>query len=290
LYCRVRRSEINADEPSDDEGSSSPDPELERELQHRLASLYGPIPSPITSNAIQEKKAARTILNEAQSELSDGPNDDDPQEFEFRLFSTPANTNSEQIHAQKIILDNDDSGKGNGGFVIPRRNPDYYFTTKAQGEAKWRFEHAAVNGDDILKAQKQRAWGLEVPWRVTVIKLPSGIKRKNTLDTGSATAELIDGEIKKRKLGKKQRIIIRKRTRQIAEAEEKRKQELALKDETEREKRTRRNREKKLRKRQKEKDEKAARRAGGVAEGQEDIQPDTKAGEKSDVGTDDEGE
>ncbi|EHL03836.1 hypothetical protein M7I_0026 [Glarea lozoyensis 74030] len=239
------------------------------------------------SNTRPENQTAEETVDGAQSEQ---PDDDEPQEFEFRLFSTPTNTTSEPIHAQKIILDDDDSGKGNGGFVIPRRNSDYYFTTSAQGEAKWGFEHAAVNGEDVLKAQKQRAWGLEVPWRVTVIKVPGRLKQKKTLGTRSAVTELNDGEVKRRKPGKKHRIIIRKRTKQMAEAEEKKRAEAALKDETEREKRTRRNREKKLKKRQKEKDEKAARKAGGLAEEPEGQMPASKADGVSNAGTDDDGE
>jgi hypothetical protein len=174
------------------------------------------------------------------------------------------NTKAREGKTQTIILDLEDIGIGQAGFVIPKRNPNYYLSSKAQGEAKRRFEYAAVSGEEILGARKRRAWGLEVPWRVTVIKVPGKIKRdKDAIQAPKATEiDILDS--KKGKPGKKQRIILRKRARRIAEEEEKRQRELELKNETEREKRTRRNREQKLKKRAKEKAEKAKKAAGSA--------------------------
>jgi hypothetical protein len=264
LKCRVRRSEIQAGDSSDSERSSSPDPELERQLQQRLASLYGPVQSTTFSQPAQIKETLLKRAKETRTEPVEEPSFEHPHEFEFRLFSTSSNTKSTKHDTQRVILDVEDSGTRPAGFVTPKRNPSYYFTVQAQGEEKWRFEYAAMSGEEVLDARKRRAWGLEVPWRVTVIKVPGKIKRNKA----PKATDIENVDSKKGKPGKKQRIILRKRAKLILEAEEKRKRELELKSETEKEKRVRKNREKKLKRRIKEKAEKA-KKAGGVAAVQE---------------------
>lgn len=143
--------------------------------------------------------------------------------------------------------------------MVRNRNPKYFFAEKAVGEEKWCFETAALSGEEILDLSKRRAWGLEVPWRVKVLKVVG--KSKSTGDSASKIEALeIGDEAKRKRPGKKRRVILRQREKTRAEKEEKRRKEQELKVETEREKRTRRNREKKVKKKLKEK----AKKADGV--------------------------
>jgi len=153
---------------------------------------------------------------------------------------------------------------GDGGFVVPKRNPKYYFAEKAVGERKWRFEAAALTGEQVRELSKQRAWGLEVPWRVTVLKTAG--KSKGVAPTIPAEGQVVvdsGDETKRKRPGKKRRVILRQRKKKKEELEAKKKREKELKDETEKEKRTRRNREKKVKRKMKEK----AKKAEGAVEG-----------------------
>jgi hypothetical protein len=155
---------------------------------------------------------------------------------------------------------------GDGGFVVPKRNPKYYFAERAVGEQKWRFEAAALTGEEVLELSKRRAWGLEVPWRVTVLKTAG--KSKGVAPTTPQEDQVavdVGDEAKRKRPGKKRRVILRQRKKKKDELEEKKKREKELKDETEREKRTRRNREKKVKKKMKEKAKKAGGAMGDVA-------------------------
>ena len=138
------------------------------------------------------------------------------------------------------------------------RNRDlaYYFAEKAVGEQKWKFESAALSGEEILDLAKQRALGLEVPWRVTVLK--TSVKSKTAGGVvDKMVAAGVGNEMKRKRPGKKSRIILRQKKKKRNEIEEKERRDKELKDETEREKRTRRNREKKVKKKMKEKAKKA---------------------------------
>lgn len=126
---------------------------------------------------------------------------------------------------------------------------------KAEGRDRERLESMAVSGADILTGIQKRAWGLEVPWRVRVIKVQG--KKKEVEDE---LKEKIDLSRKKKKAGKKRRILIREKGRRAEEARRKREEGEKDKEEREKEKRTRRNREKKVKRKMKEK----AKKAGGV--------------------------
>ncbi|KAE8443367.1 hypothetical protein EG329_001925 [Mollisiaceae sp. DMI_Dod_QoI] len=265
----VRRSELATRSQSVSPAPSSPDPSLEKAFQAQLAALYGPIssaPAPIhnsneSSDSTQHDEAADTQLKE--------------QEFEFRLFSSaPAPTATAKETAdtiiQKILLNDSDSEDGarEGRFLRPRPL-SYYFAASLSEERKKEYEFAALDGETVLELAKRRAWGLEVPWRVKVLKTVSSGKVKAGLPDTAIRIEAQDEEDardkKKRKPGKRRRIILREKRRKKEAAEERRKKREEEKEVAEREKRTRRNREKKVKKRMKEKAKKLGAGNGSVA-------------------------
>jgi hypothetical protein len=146
------------------------------------------------------------------------------------------------------------------------KDPRQFVVGKAVGDRKIRIEQAAVSGEEILKQAKKRAWGLEVPWRVKVIKVvgkqKSGVHDGVTVGkpNGAGLTEEEAGQIRKKRPSKKRRILLRGRKRAKDEMTEKRRVEKESKEEAEREKRTRRNREKKVKRKLKEK----AKKAGGA--------------------------
>ena len=136
------------------------------------------------------------------------------------------------------------------------RDRSYYFVGTASGEKKRRFESVAVSGEEVLRGRDKRAWGLEVAWRVRILRVGFGGQK----NLGGKVEGVWDGEeedSKRKRPGKKRRIILRGRKKKREEGEEKRKRERELREEAEKEKRTRRNREKKVKRKAKEKAKKA---------------------------------
>ena len=96
---------------------------------------------------------------------------------------------------------------------------------------------------DLILAQK----GMELPWRVTVIKATEPGKMVGLEHQSQAQTD------RRKRNGKKKRIVLRQRLEARAAQEVVARQSQAEKEAAEREKRTRRNREKKVKKRQKDK-------------------------------------
>ncbi|CAG8976963.1 hypothetical protein HYALB_00010945 [Hymenoscyphus albidus] len=272
---RVRRSDLYAHSRSPSR-TSSPEVqdeaalrERERIANERFAELFGGVEFITTTattkitNATERKPSSSESHSEADEEGGGGGE----KEFEFRLFSTgnESNTEGERAKAtQKIILvDEEGEELGEGAFVGKGRGEEYYFwDANATEGGKEGFERVAVSEEDILKIAATRHWGLEVPWRVTVLKSVGKTKRgKEVL--------VIEGQDRggKKKPGKKRRIILRKRQKAIEEAKEKKRLEEERKEEGEKEKRTKRNREKKIKRRLKEKAEKALKSEAGEING-----------------------
>jgi hypothetical protein len=117
----------------------------------------------------------------------------------------------------------------------------------------------------VLRLSRGRNWGLEVPWRVSVIRMSGKWKDAGGKELrGREKGMEGDEEGKRKRPGKKRRIILRERKKKSVEDAEKRKLEEERKrverearEEMEREKRTKRNREKKVKRKMKEKMKKA---------------------------------
>jgi len=183
----------------------------------------------------------------------DADKDEEEHAFEFRLFSGPSASGP---RTQRIVLVDDEvSGLGEGGFIRRERDRAFYIAAKAEGKAWARFQFAALSGDDVLQGMKRRNWGLEVPWRVRVLRGTSTLTLGQKVEVRSTvTAQSADAVSEGRKKpGKKRRVILRERRRKIEAREEAKRKEREGKEEAEREKRTRRNREKKVKRKMKEK-------------------------------------
>ncbi|KAH7378131.1 hypothetical protein BKA64DRAFT_766960 [Cadophora sp. MPI-SDFR-AT-0126] len=235
-------------------------------------------------------------------------NQEEEQEYDFLLFRPPPTTSTShqtQLQPQKIILSTTDELSGTGRILRPRPR-EFYISPKAAGDRKAQLESVAVTGDDILAERGRRHWGLEVPWRVRVLR-PDGTlliskgryiagetkPSPNSHGTGpSSQGPTLDLNIPlipplssnpnssihsssphskskiKTKPNKKRRIILREKKRKREAAEAARKKDRESKEEAEREKRTRRNREKKVKRRLKEKAKKLEGEAGGGGDGE----------------------
>jgi len=154
-------------------------------------------------------------------------------------------------------------------------------------ERRREFEAAAVSGADVRRWAAVRYYGWEVRWRVKHLRMVCGgelvaaeegewpgtkplveglgLELGRGKRLGRVEANWKDGRpAKKRKPGKKRRIVLRIRKKKAEEAAEQRRLEKERKmtgeqerEAAEREKRTRRNREKKVKKKLKEKEKKA---------------------------------
>ncbi|KAK3403598.1 hypothetical protein B0T20DRAFT_401365 [Sordaria brevicollis] len=212
--------------------------------------------------------------SEDDTPMQDQPPQEEAEEapeFEFRLFSTSA--------PSKIVLPSKEEEDGAGETIIADRPLSYYIRGELTPEQKEQFEAAAVTSQDIFNWAKQRAWGLEVPWRVK--KIIVTVKGK-----GAEGAEILYGrhivtgtevqhqqataggeqqqseKKKKKRLGKKGRIAFRIKEKARKEKEEAEQKKKMTKEEHLKEKKKRLNREKKLKRRQKEKEKKMAGKAG----------------------------
>lgn len=228
----IRRSDLVSSPPP-----PSPDADTQAQLRARLEEIYGNATLIFTS-APEVVLAESVVVPEGAEE-----------EFEFRLFE---NKDGDEVEAQKIVLrDIEKDGTGEGGF-ISLRDPRTFIVQKAVGEQKAQFEDVAVSGETVLVNARKRAWGLEVPWRVRVLRVVG-----NRMSETKAGSRDVFEERKKRP-GKKRRIILRGRKKSRDEMVEKRRVELESKEEAQKEKRIRRNREKKVKRRLKEKAKKSS--------------------------------
>jgi hypothetical protein len=202
-----------------------------------------------TPNGVRDHADADADAGPAQEDADKG---EEEHAFEFRLFSGPS---ASAPRTQKIVLDDEASELGECGFIRRERDRAFYIAAKAEGEARARFQFAALSGEDVLQGMKRRNWGLEVPWRVRILRGTSLSALGQKVEVrGIVTAQSADGASeRRRKPGKKRRVILRERKRKIEAREEAKRKEREGKEEAEREKRTRRNREKKVKRKMKEK-------------------------------------
>ncbi|KAJ5720426.1 uncharacterized protein N7483_008360 [Penicillium malachiteum] len=280
---RVRRNEVQS--PA---SSRSPSPVDESKLQDaharlgkllNLDDLIGPnVESENTSNGTQP-----------------GANEEEEQEFEFRLFSAPTKTPDttqkpsdggdkagSETQKLRIRVRSPTPGSGDpseGRFVKAFRGWQYYFSSsslwnksevKSEDEAdqtrkKEQFEDIAVTGEQMMSWAKSQPWpGCHLPWRVISLKRHQTKLPPKNKDVPVLPVYVIEGALPskspktRKKPGKKRRLILRKRAAAVETAKE-----------ADAEKRTRKNRERKLKRRQKAREEKAA--AAAAAGGDVDM-------------------
>ena len=146
------------------------------------------------------------------------------------------------------------------------RDKSFYIAPPLTGEARAQIEEICVSGEEVLSGARGRNWGLEVPWRVSVVSV-SGPRSKPRRSEKHKREEEGD-ELERKKPGKKRRIILRERQRKREATEAAKKLEREKKEEAEREKRTRRNREKKVKRKMKEKGLKGGESSGTAVVGE----------------------
>ncbi|KAI1498231.1 hypothetical protein F5X99DRAFT_338581 [Biscogniauxia marginata] len=172
--------------------------------------------------------------------------------FAFRLFR-----DEEPSHTVVLPRDDELIRPGDGGFVVPKRPISYYFANSPPPETARRFRQAAVSADYLLEDAKRKRWGLEKPWKVTSITITA---RKGGHDQNSESQMREDTAGKRKRPGKKRRIILRIREKAKQEREEEAKRKLVEKGQHLMDKKKRLNREKKLKRRAKARE---AKQAGG---------------------------
>lgn len=280
---RVRRDEIL----SRDSTSRSPSPQPDSSFQDAHQRL-GALLNLDALIAPAESTAPTPALKE------DGhQQEDEEQEFEFRLFSAPAapksTTKDEEAPATeggetavsrgtqklRIRLRSPTPGvvDGEGRFLNPFRGWQYYFTTpellsdsgakqdpaSASTNRRKQFEEVAVTGQQMLRWSEVSWPGCYLPWRVIHLKrqhtkLPPASADPTAVATICITNPPTRDPKSRKKPGKKRRIQLRKR-KKAAEEEKQR----------EAEKRNRKNRERKIKRRQKARELKAAAAAAAAA-------------------------
>ena len=272
--CSVRRDELYSSDAEEDLVShGQEDAAVRAKLNERLSRMFSlDIPS-----------SGMPGSRESDEELPDAPEeaqDQDEPAFEFRLFSTTTGS------AQKVVVDEPDEGDG---AILSLRPQSFYLKQDFTPEELERFREAAVDYADIVRGAQQRAWGLEVPWRVTKITLTSGKTIKSSIHKGTGSEITSEEPEKRKRPGKKRRIALRikeKERKQKEEARKAKEEEAAkhrlTKEEHLREKKKRLNREKKLKRRQKEKEKKLAGKTGSEAGGQGPGDDHSSSGSDSD--------
>jgi hypothetical protein len=233
---------------------------------------------------------------------------EEEEAFTFRLFRDEAPT-----HTVVLTRDDDSKEPGEGGFVVPSRPRSYYIADPPTAEQESAYRSVAVTAEYLFADAKKRKWGLEKPWRVIHITScrRSGSKIEGVVATATAEVageakgpaatatgegvgpkvaeEQVDGDVgngkkKRKRPGKKHRIVARMKAKQAREREETAKKqalekELHLQEKKKQalekelhlqEKKKRLNREKKLKRRQKEREKKAQAKgqAGGAGAGE----------------------
>ncbi|CDM35299.1 hypothetical protein DTO013E5_6728 [Penicillium roqueforti] len=281
---RVRRDEMRSPASSRSQ-SPAPDDDAAQDAYARLGKLL---------NLNQLDTAQQTASQENDpSQAAD--NEDEEQEFEFRLFSAPAKSTKDTteqsekdtdektaeaaeaptIQKLRIRLHSPTPGSGastEGRFVKAFRGWDYYFSTPSlQGtrngepttedesriaEKKKQFEDVAVSGQHMLTWANSLVWpGCHLPWRVIHLKRH---QTKMPRPANSLPVYVVEGApVSKSPLTRKKPG--KKRRVQLR----KRVAAAQAAKENEAEKRTRKNRDRKLKRRQKARELKAA--AAGVS-------------------------
>jgi len=248
LCGSVRREDLyNSDS---EEGSTTPEPEqnaARAKLNASLSSFISiDLPDLTTLQEFAPEDAKGSIANEG----------DEQPEFEFRLFA------SSKGPATKVVLTTaqDDLIANSAGTVVSERPLSCYLRGDLSAEERERFLLAAVSGSEVIKRSKERAPGLELPWKLTRISMSAAeikplLEAEKARLTGAAE-RLKDLEGRRKRPGKKGRVVLRKREKVTKEKEAADAKLKMTKEEHLKEKKKRLNREKKLKRRVKEKEKK----------------------------------
>ncbi|KAI1805457.1 hypothetical protein F4811DRAFT_515708 [Daldinia bambusicola] len=258
---RIRREELYGS-TSDEELSH--DEQCNSELRDKLNAQFSGL---LDFSFVTDGAAEAQQLSGSQADADENPKDEEtfekPQEeaFTFRLFRDEEPSRKVVLEPQNASMEKD----GNGAFVVAKRPISYYSSGEPSPDAMNRFRAAAVSADYLFQDSKVRRWGLEKPWKVTTIIITTN--KKIATPSGSASGnKTADVEKKKKRPGKKRRIILRTREKVKKEREETAKRQLVEKEEHLKDKKKRLNRQKKLKRRAKEKEKKQGMKVDATSE------------------------
>lgn len=250
----MRREDLDDldDSDSSSDGDSSYDSDFEDQLNAQIAKALGiddaASDSTFRIEAIEAGSTEDIIGTNQEKQTSEDA-------YEFNLFSTGS-------PMSKVVL-LDPNEKSEGAILHPRPS-SHYKVLPLSAEQRNQFAFAALSGDDVYRLSQQRSLGLELPWRVTTIKVTRRAKAGESKESHSDQAA---ASLTRKRPGKKTRIMRRQKERDNkAKAEELAKKQLEKEEHT-KDKKKRMNRIKKLRKRAKEKEMKAAAGGGALPEG-----------------------
>ncbi|OTB07834.1 hypothetical protein M426DRAFT_317724 [Hypoxylon sp. CI-4A] len=266
---RVRREELY--NPASDEESTHDD-ELDSTLRGKLNEQLSGLLD--LSFAVDEGNKAHqpseSQTRDADKNSPNGGDSDEPQEevFAFRLFR-------DEDTSRKVVLEPQNAGKGGESTLAVKRPMSYYLAEDPSSETINNFRAAAVSADFLLQDAKKRRWGLEKPWKVTTITITTN-KKMGTPVSLTTSGAGIEVNQKKKRPGKKRRIILRVREKANKEKEEAAKKQLIDKEEHVKEKKKRQNRQKQLRRRAKAREKKGDTKDDDAASEQDarDSSPD----------------
>ena len=253
MKISVRREDLydcSADE--DDIRDDEADAVLREKLNAQLSGLLD-VSFADTSDDAQQQQQQQQGLDDPDGTTSDHAED---LAFSFRLFR-------DEAPSHKVVLERDEAPgqAGEGGFVVADRPTSYYIAEAPPPHVMAKFRSVAVTADHLFQNAKKRRWGLEKPWKVTSITVTDGTRRRlegHVEDT--ATRVSTD---RRKRLGKKRRIMVRTREKAKKEQEEAEKVKLVEKEQHLKDKKKRLNREKKLKRRAKEREKKLATQEDG---------------------------
>ena len=238
MHREISRIELRSRSSSIDPPNQ--DAELQARFHDQLHQLFG-------DDVAQNDPDAKS--NGVWEEQADKTNQQDCDDaYDFCLFAKPANVGAQNSHGpRKIAIRSPSPVNKEPGFRNPRRPDNFYFSEIPNTEEAAQLKFAAVSTEQVLKNLESKWKGLEMPWRVIHVTLNGKKleKESNVLDQGN------DG--KRKRKGKKSRIVIRKRVQAKAVEKAAANQRLAEKESADKEKRTRKNRERKVKRKQKEK-------------------------------------
>lgn len=157
------------------------------------------------------------------------------------------------------------------GTVVTKRPLSFYVRGKLGDEERRRLQYSAVSGAEVLRRSRERAWGLELPWRLVKLSVVPQAQARSLVVASSKPSSAkpsgheTDAKSKRRRPGKKKRIALRIKEKARKEKEAAEAQKKLTKEEHLKEKKKRLNRERKLKRRQKEREKKMSCGGGGIA-------------------------
>ncbi|KAI1375143.1 hypothetical protein F4677DRAFT_423270 [Hypoxylon crocopeplum] len=255
---RVRREDLY-DSASDEE--AMPDDQWESSLRGKLnAQLSGLLDLSFTADADADADIEAQQPSEPQiRDKKEDPGGDDggaekpgQEAFTFRLFRNEEPSRKVVLEPQNASAEKD----GGCGFIVARRPISYYLAEEPPLRVTKEFKMAAISADYLFQDAKRRRWGLEKPWKVTTISIITKTGKDVSHSSSGHDAATQVGNQKRKRPGKKRRIILRVREKAKKKQEEVAKHGLVEKEEHLKEKKKRLNRQKKLKRRAKEREKK----------------------------------